>query len=73
MFPKPLLFIDQYKKAVKSVSAAVNSRKDFSLTLKLTEELQSIVTRQNSLYLKKDNLEKLCFKKHSLKNYRWKL
>lgn len=71
IYPKPLQFLNQYKKKLKIIASTINHRQEFGFNLKLKIELLSVISKKSSLYLKKENIEKLSVKNRSLKYYRW--
>jgi hypothetical protein len=70
IYPKPLQFLDQYKKLLKTLANTISRRLELSLQIKVKSELTALINKKSSLYLRKENLEKLSVKNRSLKYYR---
>lgn len=70
IYPKPLQFLNQYKKILKIITLTISHRLDFSLKLKITLELSSLINKKSSLYLQKQNIQNISVKNRSLKYYR---
>jgi len=64
------LYLDQYKKAINSLTKSIKVRDKFSIIDKLTRELQITASKKQQFVSEKAGMNKLCFKNHSRKNYR---
>lgn len=73
IFPKPILFLKQYKKVICTLSESIMQNTNQTLSLKFTGEFMLLLKKQGSLYLKKTSLSKIGCQNQALKRYRWEV
>jgi len=73
VFPKPLKFLNQYKKAITNLNQIIQQSNEQTINLKIISEFLFFFQKHSKLYLQKENTEKLSYQNHSLKRYRWQI
>lgn len=72
-FPKPILYINQYKNVMGTLALSIKQNNNLTLELKIINDFSLLLKKQGNLYLKHIYISKIGCQNQALKRYRWEI